>query len=420
MLTPSKIMNHHFEVAGKNAYRAHSVDEFFDIVAESYEQMFKENGELVKKISILAERLEEYKNDEDNIRNALLTAQRMADKIVKETNQKADNQLAEVDEYVKKTENASDEKANKLIEDARARASEIIERANLQAAELIKNATAEAKEQEVIARDRMIKAQAGLDLIEKEADKFKRELLKLYSDHLELINKIPEMEGSDEAVEVVEAVEQEDDKEDVKVYAPKEEEKDVPAEVGSADDDDISVEEYLKRYTDDGYDADEEDAVEAVEDEEEPQYEAEDEEETVEEPEEEEEYAEVEEEPRTSLADVYEAIDGEEVIDEPAEEEDEYIPELSDDSFDSDVDADDDAEDEDEEDESDYSEPDEGDTFKFDLSAFKFSEDDDDDDSADEYYDDDDSDDDYFDDDDDDDEPKGSGFSSKFKGFFKR
>ncbi|MCQ2470479.1 MAG: DivIVA domain-containing protein [Clostridia bacterium] len=394
MLTPSKIMNHHFEVAGKNAYRAHSVDEFFDIVAESYEQMFKENGELVKKISILAERLEEYKNDEDNIRNALLTAQRMADKIVKETNQKADDQLAEVDEYVKKTENASDEKASKLIEDARARASEIIERANLQAAELIKNATAEAKEQEVIARDRMIKAQAGLDLIEKEADKFKRELLKLYSDHLELINKIPEMEGSDEAVEVVEAVEQEDDKEDVKVYAPKEEEK-APAEVGSADDDDISVEEYLKRYTDDGYDADEEDAVEAVEDEEEPQYEAEDEEETVEEPEEE-EYAEVEEEPRTSLADVYEAIDGEEVIDEPAEEEDD-------------------------EDESDYSEPDEGDTFKFDLSAFKFSEDDDDDDSADEYYDDDDSDDDYFDDDDDDDdEPKGSGFSSKFKGFFKR
>lgn len=405
MLTPSKIMNHHFEVAGKNAYRAHSVDEFFDIVAESYEQMFKENGELVKKISILAERLEEYKNDEDNIRNALLTAQRMADKIVKETNQKADDQLAEVDEYVKKKENASDEKANKLIEDARARASEIIERANIQAAELIKNATAEAKEQEVVARDRMIKAQAGLDLIEKEADKFKRELLKLYSDHLELINKIPEMEGSDEAVEVVEAVEQE--AEDVKVYSPKE----APAEVGAADDDDddISVEEYMKRYTDDGYVADEaepEEVYEAEEPEEEDSFE--------EEADEEEEYAEVEEEPRTSLEDVYEAIDGEEVIDEPAEEEDEYIPEL-DDSFDSDADDDD----EEDEEESDY-EPDEGDTFKFDLSAFKFSDDDEDDESDDEYYSDDDGDDDYFDDDDDEEEEKGSGFSSKFKGFFKR
>lgn len=398
MLTPSKIMNHHFEVAGKNAYRAHSVDEFFDIVAESYEQMFKENGELVKKISILAERLEEYKNDEDNIRNALLTAQRMADKIVKETNQKADDQLAEVDEYVKKKENASDEKANKLIEDARARAAEIIEKANLQAAELIRNATAEAKEQEVVARDRMIKAQAGLDLIEKEADKFKRELLKLYSDHLELINKIPEMVGSDEAVEVVEAVEQE--AEDVKVYSPKA----APAEAGAADDDDddISVEEYMKRYTDDGFDADEEPEEEAYEAEE-----IEDEEPVVEEEDEDEE---VEEEPITSLADVYEAIDGEQVIDEPAEEEDEYIPELNDD----DLEADDD-----DEEESDY-EPDESDTFKFDLSAFKFSDDDeDDDDASDEYYDDDDDDDDYFDDDEDE-EPKGGGFSSKFKGFFKR
>ena len=79
MLTPSKIKNHHFEAAGKNAYRAQSVDDFFEIVADSYEQMFKENGELVKKIGLLAERVEEYRNDEDNIRAALLTAQRMAE-----------------------------------------------------------------------------------------------------------------------------------------------------------------------------------------------------------------------------------------------------------------------------------------------------------------------------------------------------
>ena len=207
MLTPSKIMNHHFEVAGKNAYRAHSVDEFFDIVAENYEQMFKENGDLVKKISILAERLDEYKNDEDNIRNALLTAQRTADRIVKETEQEAAAKKAEADEYAKNQETTSNEKAQKLLDDARARASEIIDKANRHAADIIRNATAEAKEQEVVARDHMIKAQAGLDLIEKEADKFKRELLTLYSEHIEIINKIPEVEGSDEAVAVVEAVE---------------------------------------------------------------------------------------------------------------------------------------------------------------------------------------------------------------------
>ena len=96
MLTPSKIKNHHFEAAGKNAYRAQSVDDFFDIVADSYEQMFKENGELVKKIGLLAERVEEYRNDEDNIRAALLTAQRMADKIMKETNE---NKYKTIREY---------------------------------------------------------------------------------------------------------------------------------------------------------------------------------------------------------------------------------------------------------------------------------------------------------------------------------
>ena len=78
MLTPAKIKNHHFEASGRNAYKADSVDSFFEEVAESYEQMFRENGEMYKKISLLAERLEEYRNDEDNIRNALLTAQRMA------------------------------------------------------------------------------------------------------------------------------------------------------------------------------------------------------------------------------------------------------------------------------------------------------------------------------------------------------
>ena len=89
MLTPAKIKNHHFEIAGKNAYKAQSVDEFFEIVADSYDQMFRENGELVRKISALAETIDAYKSDEDNIRAALVNAQRMADQIIKEAQAKA-------------------------------------------------------------------------------------------------------------------------------------------------------------------------------------------------------------------------------------------------------------------------------------------------------------------------------------------
>lgn len=404
MLTPSKIKNHHFEITGKNAYRAQSVDEFFEIVADSYEQMFKENGELVKKLGLLAERLEEYKNDEDNIRAALLTAQRMADHIMKETNQKADARLAEVNEYVKKQEIASDEKATKLVEDAREKAELIVAEANNKANQIIEDATLESKEQEVVARDRMIKAQAGLDLIEKEADKFKRQLLTLYSEHIELINKIPELEGSDEAVEVVDTVEQEDDEEPVKIYetepeepenneseleeapdyfVPEEDAQDAePEEVAEEEEiDKASVDELISKYLD--AEAEAEEAVEELPLEAEEVYE---------------EYTYDAEEPEAidevqPDAEIIEPV-ADEVID--AVEETEEVTEPV----------------EIEEDEDDGG-------FKFDLSAFNFGEEEGT--GNDEYYDDEDGDEgeEYYDDDDED-EDNDEGFSSKFKGFFKR
>lgn len=44
-------------------------------------------------MSLLAERVSQYKKDEDNIRRALLTAERMADKIQREAQQSAQEQL---------------------------------------------------------------------------------------------------------------------------------------------------------------------------------------------------------------------------------------------------------------------------------------------------------------------------------------
>ncbi len=382
MLTPSKIKNHHFEIAGKNAYRAQSVDEFFDIVADSYEQMFKENGELVKKIGLLAERVEEYKNDEDNIRAALLTAQRMADKIMKEANQKAEAQLSETAQNVKKQEEESEVKSKSIIEEAENKAALILKEAENKAADVVKQATAEAKEAEVVARDRMIKAQAGLDLIEKEADKFKRELLMLYSEHIELINKIPETEIP-EVVEVAEeeipeepeiipeaepeAAEEPETEAEVEAEPvvteeqAEEDEIEEPAEEEPADDDEtgFSVEDLVNKYFDADYQPEE-------------------------------------------TGDVYQKQE------EPAAQaEAEDIPEEKDEEpeFEASQKQDDDNQ--------------KNGGFKFDIDSLNVKDDDDDDDD-DDYYDDDDDDDDddYYDDDDDDDDDEG--FSSKFKGFFKR
>lgn len=193
MLTPAKIKNHHFEASGRNSYRADAVDRFFEEVSESYEQMFRENGEMCKKISLLAERLEEYRKDEDNIRNALLTAQRMSEQIQREARERAETILAEVAER-EQSENARiDAQTSELMSRAATQARTIIEDAQRQAEKIIYDATHESKEAAISARDWMIREEAALEMMKAEVSKFKKQILDAYRDQLALIEQIPEI-----------------------------------------------------------------------------------------------------------------------------------------------------------------------------------------------------------------------------------
>lgn len=193
MLTPAKITNHHFEASGRNAYKAESVDSFIKEVAESYEQMFRENGEMYKKINLLAQRLEEYRNDEDNIRNALLTAQRAAEKITKEAQDKADKLLAEVQARTDTENERLDAAAKEMLTKAKYQADYIVEEAQKQAKEIVEKAVVESKEASVNARSDMIKELAALETMKQEVTKFKQQILGEYAAQVELINKLPEV-----------------------------------------------------------------------------------------------------------------------------------------------------------------------------------------------------------------------------------
>ncbi len=200
MLTPAKIKNHHFEAAGRNAYKADSVDLFIEEIVESYERMFRENGDMCKKISLLAEKLEEYRKDEDNIRNALLTAQRMAEQIQREAKEKAEQILADV-AAKEQAENARiDAQTTELMNKAVYQARTIVEEAQKQAEQIIYDATHESKEAAISARDWMIKEEAALEMMKVEVTKFKKQILDAYNAQLALIEQIPEL-----AIAVVEA-----------------------------------------------------------------------------------------------------------------------------------------------------------------------------------------------------------------------
>ena len=74
-LTLEDIANISFPRANFGGYRAEDVDAFIDDVQVSYDNVLKESAELKRKLAILAQKVEEYRNEEDSIRNTLLSAQ---------------------------------------------------------------------------------------------------------------------------------------------------------------------------------------------------------------------------------------------------------------------------------------------------------------------------------------------------------
>lgn len=89
MLTIEDIKQVSFRKAGLGGYKPEDVDAFIDQVLITMEQLRKEKSDLVKKMDILATRVEEYRADEDAVRNAMLASQRVADSTIKSAKAKA-------------------------------------------------------------------------------------------------------------------------------------------------------------------------------------------------------------------------------------------------------------------------------------------------------------------------------------------
>lgn len=94
MLTPQEVSTHAFTKAVMGGYNMAMVDEFLDELTDDYTALYKENAALKAKMKVLVEKVEEYRATEDSMRATLLTAQRMADSIVREAEGKRDEILA--------------------------------------------------------------------------------------------------------------------------------------------------------------------------------------------------------------------------------------------------------------------------------------------------------------------------------------
>mgnify|MGYP002529193251 CR=1 FL=1 len=69
-------------------------ERFLDELTDDYTSLYKENAALKAKLKVLVDKVEEYRATEDSMRAALLTAQRMANTMVEEAEEKKKSMLA--------------------------------------------------------------------------------------------------------------------------------------------------------------------------------------------------------------------------------------------------------------------------------------------------------------------------------------
>lgn len=186
MLTVKEINEVSFGKAGFSGYKPEDVDNFIDEVVESFTQLQAErdsalqqsaqltqqmdelkgqigdlkakNLELQKKLGILAQKIEAYREEEDGIKEAILSAQKMAKESIQEAKGKAAVMLADAEDSAKKImENARDDAAKAAREYA----------------------------------NQVDQKKGELEEMKRQVSAFRVSLLEMYKKHLESINHIP-------------------------------------------------------------------------------------------------------------------------------------------------------------------------------------------------------------------------------------
>jgi len=94
MITAQDIREKTFEKAF-NGYNMGQVDDFLDEMAAEITALTKETATLKSKMRVLVEKVEEYRQTEDSMRLALLSAQKMSAQIESDAQKKADNIVAQ-------------------------------------------------------------------------------------------------------------------------------------------------------------------------------------------------------------------------------------------------------------------------------------------------------------------------------------
>ncbi len=212
MITPSDINDKRFSTVKNGGYDASEVNEFLQASAESYVAVVEENKQLFRKMEILAKKIEEYRDEEDSIKSALITAQKTANaitkqakdgaesvltestekaqKIVQDAKEKANGIVKEADEYAKSVKEENLEEAEAIISAAEIKANEAINASKIVSKNIIEEAKSLADNLVKKAREKKESYENILNDIKAESLEIKESLVSLYESQLEKIKSV--------------------------------------------------------------------------------------------------------------------------------------------------------------------------------------------------------------------------------------
>ena len=215
MITPSQIQEKNLSTVQSGGYDKQEVNELLAQIVESYQAVYDENKELYRKMEILAGKIEEYRGEEDSIKTALITAQKMADRITKDAREQAEEKLSDSAATAQQTVTDAKEKADKMVAEARTYAANftkekqdaaesIITEAESKANDAIDGAKVVAQDmlnqakqlsEELLSKARSEKAyhEQLIDKLRSESKNFKDSLLALYESQMERLGNMMEL-----------------------------------------------------------------------------------------------------------------------------------------------------------------------------------------------------------------------------------
>ena len=147
MMSPEEVRTVTFDRQNMGGYRRADVDAFLQQAADELEAALRDKAAAEQKLMVLAQKIEEYRKDEENVKTALLNAQRMAESIIREARQKSEAMIRE---------------------------------AGIKADDLVQSAKGQVRDEEI-----------ELERVQGEVARFKADILQLYKQHIESLSSLP-------------------------------------------------------------------------------------------------------------------------------------------------------------------------------------------------------------------------------------